>query len=51
LNIGEYQKQRKYRAKRKSLKNAKISDKNIQEGRNFDVNDLTNVRKDLRKER
>ena len=51
LGIDEYrrrqaQKQREYRAKRKALKNANISDR---KGRNFDVNDLKNVRKELRK--
>ena len=53
LGIEEYrrrmaQKQREYRAKRKALKNANISDR---KGRNFDVNDLINVRKELKKER
>ena len=53
LGIDEYrriqaQKQREYRAKRKALKNANISDR---KGRNFDVNDLINVRKELKKER
>ena len=53
LGIEEYrrrmaQKQREYRAKRKALKNANISDR---KGRNFDVNDLINVRKELRKQR
>ena len=53
LGIEEYrrrmaQKQREYRAKRKALKNANISDR---KGRNFDVNDLINVRKELRKAR
>ena len=50
LGIEEYrrrmaQKQREYRAKRKALKNANISDR---KGRNFDVNDLINVRKELK---
>ena len=53
LGIEEYrrrmaQKQREYRAKRKALKNANISDR---KGRNFDVNDLINVRKELKKAR
>jgi len=53
LGIEEYrrrmaQKQREYRAKRKALKNANISDR---KGRKYDVNDLINVRKELRKER
>ena len=53
LGIDEYrrrqaQKQREYRAKRKALKNANISDR---KGRNFDVNDLINVRKELKKAR
>ena len=52
LGIVEYrrrqaQKQREYRAKRKALKNANISDRR---GRNFDVTDLINVRKELRKQ-
>jgi pantothenate kinase len=42
------QKQREYRAKRKILKNANISDR---KGRNFDVNELVNIRKELKKER
>ena len=53
LGIVEYrrrqaQKQREYRAKRKALRTANISDR---KGRNFDVNDLINVRKELKKER
>jgi hypothetical protein len=53
LGIDEYrqrmaQKQREYRAKKKALKNANISDR---KGRKYDVNDLINVRKELRKER
>ena len=53
LGIVEYrrrqaQKQREYRAKRKALRTANISDR---KGRNFDVNDLINVRKELRKAR
>ena len=53
LGIVEYrrrqaQKQREYRAKRKALRTANISDR---KGRNFDVNDLINVRKELRKQR
>ena len=53
LGIDEYrrrqaQKQREYRAKRKALRTANISDR---KGRNFDVNDLINVRKELRKAR
>jgi hypothetical protein len=53
LGIEEYrrrmaQKQREYRAKRKILKNANISDR---KGRNFDVNELVNIRKELKKER
>ena len=53
LGIEEYrrrmaQKQREYQAKRKALKNANISDR---KGRNFDVNDLINVRKELKKAR
>ena len=53
LGIEEYrrrmaQKQREYRAKRKALKNTNISDR---KDRNFDVNDLINVRKELRKAR
>ena len=52
LGIVEYrrrqaQKQREYRAKRKALRTANISDR---KGRNFDVNDLINVRKELRKQ-
>ncbi len=42
------QKQKEYRAKRKALKNANISDR---KGRKYDVNDLINVRKELKKER
>ena len=53
LGIEEYrrrmaQKQREYRAKRKILKNANISDR---KGKNFDVNELVNIRKELKKER
>ena len=53
LGIVEYrrrqaQKQREYRAKKKALRTANISDR---KGRNFDVNDLINVRKELRKAR
>jgi hypothetical protein len=53
LGIEEYrrrmaQKQRKYRAKRKALKNANISDR---KGRKYDVNYSINVRKESRKER
>ena len=53
LGVVEYrrrqaQKQREYRAKRKALRTANISDR---KGRNFDVNDLINVRKELRKAR
>jgi hypothetical protein len=53
LGIDEYrrrqaQKQREYRAKKKALRTANISDR---KGRKFDVNDLTNVRKELRKAR
>ena len=53
LGIDEYrrrqaQKQREYRAKRKALRTANISDR---KGRSFDVNDLINVRKELRKAR
>ena len=53
LGIEEYrrrmaQKQREYRAKRKALKNANISDR---KNRKYDVNDLINVRKELKKER
>ena len=52
LGIVEYrrrqaQKQREYRAKRKALKNANISDR---KGRKFNVNELVNVRKELKKE-
>ena len=52
LGIVEYrrrqaQKQREYRAKRKALRTANISDRR---GRNFDVTDLINVRKELRKQ-
>ena len=51
LGIDEYrrrqaQKQREYRAKKKALRTANISDR---KGRKFDVNDLTNVRKELKK--
>ncbi len=53
LGIDEYrrrqaQKQREYRAKKKALRTATISDR---KGRKFDVNDLTNVRKELKKAR
>ena len=53
LGIVEYrrrqaQKQREYRAKKKALGTANISDR---KGRNFDVNDLINVRKELKKAR
>jgi hypothetical protein len=53
LGIDEYQriqaqKQKEYRAKRKVLKKANIADR---KSRNFDVNDLINVREELRKER
>ncbi len=53
LGIDEYrrrqaQKQREYRAKKKALRTANISDR---KGRKFDVNDLTNVRKELKKVR
>jgi hypothetical protein len=52
LGIDEYrrrqaQKQRGCRAKRKALKNANISDR---KGRKFNVNELVNVRKELKKE-
>ena len=52
LGIVEYrrrqaQKQRDYRAKKKALRTANISDRR---GRNFDVTDLINVRKELRKQ-
>ena len=51
LGIDEYrrrqaQKQKEYRAKKKALRTANISDR---KGRKFDVNDLTNVRKELKK--
>ena len=50
IGITEYRKrnaeaQRAYRAKRRALKNANISDRR---NRNFDVNDLINVRKELK---
>ena len=53
LGIEEYrkrmaQKQREYRAKRKILKNANISDR---KGRKISVNELVNIRKELKKER
>ena len=49
LGIDEYrrrqaQKQREYRAKKKTLRTANISDR---KGRKYDVNDLINVRKEL----
>jgi hypothetical protein len=51
LGIDEYrrrqaQKQREYRAKKKELRTANISDK---KGRKFNVNELVNVRKELKK--
>ena len=50
IGITEYRKrnaeaQRAYRAKRRALKNANISDRR---NRNFDINDLINVRKELK---
>ena len=52
LGIDEYrrrqaQKQREYRAKKKALRTANISDR---KGRKFDVNELVNVRKELKRE-
>jgi hypothetical protein len=52
LGIDEYrrrqaQKQREYRAKKKALRTANISDR---KGRKFNVNELVNVRKELKKE-
>lgn len=51
LGIEEYRRrnaesQRKYRAKKKAIKNADIRDRR---GRRYSVNDLVNVRKELRK--
>ena len=53
IGIEEYRRrmaeaQRTYRAKKKALKNANISDR---KDRKFDVNDLINVRKELKRER
>jgi hypothetical protein len=53
LGIDEYrrrqaQKQRECRAKKKALRTANISDR---KGRKFNVDDLTNVRKELKKEK
>ena len=50
IGITEYRKrnaeaQKAYRAKKRALKNANISDRR---NRNFDVNDLINVRKELK---
>ena len=50
IGIEEYRRrnaesQRKYRAKKKSLKNADIRDRR---GRRYSVNDLVNVRKELK---
>ena len=50
IGITEYRKRnaearRAYRAKRRALKNANISDRR---NRNFDINDLINVRKELK---
>ena len=50
LGIEEYRRrnaesQRKYRAKKKALKNADIRDRR---GRRYSVNDLVNVRKELK---
>ena len=52
LGVDEYrrrqaQKQREYRAKKKALRTANISDR---QGRKFNVNELVNVRKELKKE-
>ncbi len=52
IGIEEYRRrnaesQRKYRAKKRALQNADIRDRR---GRNFDVNELVNVRKELKKE-
>ncbi len=52
LGIDEYRrrqapKQREYRAKKKALRTANISDR---KGRKFNVNELVNVRKELKKE-
>jgi hypothetical protein len=52
LGIDEYrrrqaQKQREYRAKKKALRTANISDR---KGRKFNVNELVNVRKELKRE-
>ncbi len=52
LGIDEYrrrqaQKQREYRAKKKALRTANISDR---KGRKFNVNELVNVRRELKKE-
>ena len=53
LGIDEYRRrnaesQRKYRAKKKALQNADIRDRR---GRNFDVNELVNVRKELKRDK
>ena len=50
IGIEEYRRrnaesQRKYRAKKKALKNADIRDRR---GRRYSVNDLVNVRKELK---
>ena len=42
------EKQREYRAKLKALKNANISDRRL---RSFDINELVNVRKQLKKDK
>jgi len=42
------EKQREYRAKLKALKNATISDRRL---RSMDINDLINVRKELKKDK
>jgi hypothetical protein len=42
------EKQREYRAKLKALKNANISDRRL---RSFDINELVNVRKELKKDK
>ena len=52
LGIDEYrrrqaQKQREYRAKKKALRTANISDR---KRRKFNVNELVNVRKELKRE-
>ena len=53
IGIEEYrrrnaEKQREYRAKLKALKNANISDRRL---RSMDINELINVRKELKRDR